>query len=99
MQDNYLVKLKVLDRESAEDMDMMDASLPEEQREAKMKRKVFWRREAKKLLDQQQLKLDYGDNQQRVSTIFVNTVQAKRLNWGLEHDTKTHESYLFLLTN
>lgn len=29
----------------------------------------------------------------------MNTVQAKRLNWGLEHDSKTHESYLFLITN
>ena len=29
----------------------------------------------------------------------MNIVQAKRLNWGLEHDQKTHESYLFLLTN
>lgn len=32
LQDNYLVKLKVLDKESAEDNDMMDASLAEEQR-------------------------------------------------------------------
>ena len=27
----------------------------------------------------------------------MNSVQAKRLNWGLEEDKRTHESYLFLV--
>ena len=27
----------------------------------------------------------------------MNAVQAKRLNWGLEEDKRTHESYLFLV--
>lgn len=46
---------------------------------------------------QHQLLYDLGEGQS-TPTIFMNTFQAKRLNWGLEHDTDTHESYLFVIT-
>jgi len=53
---------------------------------------------AKKILDDFELKLNYSLGEgQSTPTIFMNAVQAKRLNWGLEQDRQTHESYLFLV--
>ena len=64
-----------------------------------MTRKQAFSERAKKILDDFELKLNYSLGEgQSTPTIFMNAVQAKRLNWGLEQDTRTHESYLFLVT-
>lgn len=82
LEKNYLLKLNVF---------QSDEENPEDYN------RQAWRERALEILDEHQVQLQLGESS-NVQSILFNSIQGRKLNFGIENSLETHNVFLFVIS-